>query len=385
MKTQLPPFFLFRLTTSLAMLQVFSSFAQHDAHAQGPLAPPPGPPAPSMKSLDQLEPRTPIASLPFTITAPGSYYLTRNLTLPDGAQGDGITISAENVAIDLCGFTLDGGGTGRHGVTTNTINLAGLQIRNGNVRNWTQRGLDLQYCLSALLDNLQARNNAVGIYVSSASLTRCVATNNSATGIRANFSSLRDCTASVNPVGIDAYYSTLRDSRVGECSDAGITAQSSVVAGCHVSQSRWGIRVNGSSNVYGNTVLFSGSDGIRLDGGGSRIAENNVDGSGVSVPASGIWMPSSGNRVVGNNVTATQRGGGIATTGDFNTIDGNSVLSNGGIGIQVAGTKNTVVRNSALGNILTGSGVTNYLIGTGNNPAPVNAANASTNSWSNTE
>jgi hypothetical protein len=33
-----------------------------------------------MKSLDQIEARTPISSAPFTISAPGSYYLTTNLT-----------------------------------------------------------------------------------------------------------------------------------------------------------------------------------------------------------------------------------------------------------------------------------------------------------------
>jgi hypothetical protein len=43
--------------------------------AQGSLTPP-GAPAPAMKTLAQIEPRTPIASAPFTISAPGSYYLT---------------------------------------------------------------------------------------------------------------------------------------------------------------------------------------------------------------------------------------------------------------------------------------------------------------------
>ena len=44
----------------------------------GPLTPP-GPPAPTSKTLNEIEPRTPINSLPFVIEEPGSYYLTRNL------------------------------------------------------------------------------------------------------------------------------------------------------------------------------------------------------------------------------------------------------------------------------------------------------------------
>src|ERR1700733_12219713 len=77
--------------------------------AQGSLTPP-GAPAPTMRSLAQIEPRTPISSLPYTITEPGSYYVTTNLTGVSGS--DGITIIflpvIENVTVDLNGFTLTG-------------------------------------------------------------------------------------------------------------------------------------------------------------------------------------------------------------------------------------------------------------------------------------
>src|SRR6478735_9662548 len=94
--------------------------------AQGPLTPP-GPPAPTMQTLDQigsktdqanngittanskldsvanmLGKRTPISALPFTISTSGSYYLTGNLTAT--ADGDAITVSGDNVTIDLNGF-----------------------------------------------------------------------------------------------------------------------------------------------------------------------------------------------------------------------------------------------------------------------------------------
>ena len=88
----------------LAALVLVSSFILHPSSllAQGSLTPP-GAPAPTMKTLTQIEPRTPISSLPIIITQPGSYYLTASFDL---SSGDGIFISAPNVTIDLNGFTI---------------------------------------------------------------------------------------------------------------------------------------------------------------------------------------------------------------------------------------------------------------------------------------
>jgi hypothetical protein len=69
---------------------------------QGNLTPP-GAPAPMMKTLAQIEPRTPISSAPYTISAPGSYYLTTNLMI---STGTAITISVNDVTLNLGGFTL---------------------------------------------------------------------------------------------------------------------------------------------------------------------------------------------------------------------------------------------------------------------------------------
>src|SRR4051812_21725528 len=90
-----------------ALLLSTLSFPLSTAFAQGSLAPA-GAPAPLMKTLDQLEPRTPISSVPYTITNAGSYYLTTNLTATAG--NNGIIVSADHVTIDLNGFMLSGAG-----------------------------------------------------------------------------------------------------------------------------------------------------------------------------------------------------------------------------------------------------------------------------------
>jgi hypothetical protein len=60
-------------------LTIFIASATLSALGQGVLTPP-GSPAPTMKTLSQVEPRTPISSVPYTITESGSYDLTTNLT-----------------------------------------------------------------------------------------------------------------------------------------------------------------------------------------------------------------------------------------------------------------------------------------------------------------
>ncbi len=95
--------------------------------AQGSLTPP-GAPAPTMKSLDQVEPRTPISSAPFTLAQPGSYYLTTNLTV---SSGNAITIATNGVTLDLNGFTISS--------TASTATGAGIwltaTLRNINIMN----------------------------------------------------------------------------------------------------------------------------------------------------------------------------------------------------------------------------------------------------------
>lgn len=87
----------------LAALGLFVVASVTGVVSGGPLDPtnPPGPTDGVRKA------GTPIGSLPFDITQPGYYYVTRDLTAPTGQHG--ITITSDDVTVDLGGFTIRAG------------------------------------------------------------------------------------------------------------------------------------------------------------------------------------------------------------------------------------------------------------------------------------
>jgi hypothetical protein len=122
---------------SLAAALLLSTLnPQLSTFAQGSLTPP-GAPAPTMKSLDQvyakLDSRTAItnAASGYTISVPGSYYLTTNLTV---SSGSGITIVTNGVTLDLNGFTISftSGGAPGYGILLDVI-LRDITILNGHI------------------------------------------------------------------------------------------------------------------------------------------------------------------------------------------------------------------------------------------------------------
>ncbi len=116
---------------SLALALVILNPQLSTCLAQGSLTPP-GAPAPTMKTLAQIEARTPISSAPFTISVPGSYYLTTNLTV---SSGDAIAIATNGVTLDLNGFTLSSTANpaAGYGVRINT-GLRNLAVLNGFIQ-----------------------------------------------------------------------------------------------------------------------------------------------------------------------------------------------------------------------------------------------------------
>jgi len=78
-------------------------FTPQSSQAQGSLSPTAAP-APTMKTLSQVEPRIAITSSnAVTISSPGSYYLTTNMTV---TASHAVSITVSGVTLDLNGFTL---------------------------------------------------------------------------------------------------------------------------------------------------------------------------------------------------------------------------------------------------------------------------------------
>jgi hypothetical protein len=115
----------------------------------GDLEPPPGGVVPTKKKLAELdkkiartddgiaEPRTPVQSLPgsvtaqYVISAPGSYYLNDNILGVAGKQA--IEIRADHVDLDLGGFQMIGVAGSLSGITTDRENVT---VYNGTLIGW---------------------------------------------------------------------------------------------------------------------------------------------------------------------------------------------------------------------------------------------------------
>ncbi len=164
----------------------------------GPITPPSGPIEGTYKTLDEVEPRTPLtqqttpgeADSVFTITEPGSYYLTGPIAAESGKHG--IKIRTSDVTIDLGGFVHDGGADAGIVSRTGIINFAGFAfnfvITNGTLKGWGESGIVLGDVSSNVrIERIIAqRNGEDGINVGQqATLIECQALTNGGAGITA--------------------------------------------------------------------------------------------------------------------------------------------------------------------------------------------------------
>lgn len=213
---------------------------------------------------------------PLTISAPGSYVLTGNLTVGD-LNTTAIQVSAASgVTIDLNGFTIKGAcpvpagcsaGAGTS-IGIDAVNASGTVLRDGRVRGFGSDGVD---------PGSNARVS--GLFVEG----------NGGAGIAAGSGS------------------EISDSRTFDNAGAGIIATASSVRSCSAEENLDGMVLGQLSLAIGNTVIGNGRIGILVNGVGTTVRQNIVSLNA----ADGIAVVASGSLVI-DNVAYGNASGGIA-------------------------------------------------------------------------
>lgn len=282
------------------------------------LQPPPGPITGTYKTLTEVEPRIIVnarntpgnATSTFVISQTGSYYLDQNLSGELGKVG--IRVLADNVTLDLNGFTL----TGLLGASDGIV-LVGARpvVRNGQIRNWPRSGI----AYSGL-------GGQGGVY--------------------------RDLVVSGNGVsGVFTGMDLRDDSYVTGCVAAGNTGFGIRVAtGSYVLNNRFsgntagGILAFDSSRIENNEVTFNSGNSIELgnSGGGGCFVMNNTVRMGPQAAARGMTFSGNDHVITDNTIVGANAGSsqgmvgsagatGLVLRGNIvkNTADNYALLAGG--------------------------------------------------------
>jgi hypothetical protein len=271
--------------------------------AQGSLTPP-GSPAPTMRSLDQIEARTPISSLPFTINTSGSFYLTKNLSV---SSGDGITIATNQVTLDLNGFSISSSASSPSGsgIALSCTAVGGLKdvtILNGHIAGGF----------------VSVPSPAFSGFANGISAT-CIAP---PLGVRVAGVTVSDCSSSGINLGTGDVATVVESSLVYNSRGSGITG--SLVSGSMATRcAGTAIVADTASNCRGVSTATSGSSN---DGITANSSAFNCYGSTGASASKGISAPLAANCYGVNNSSGT---GVFASRAAEHTFG----LSNGGVAI----------------------------------------------------
>lgn len=222
---------------------------------------------------------------PVTLSQPGSYVLSGNLTVPD-QNTTAIQVTADNVTIDLNGFSIIGPNIANgFGEGVSAFSRTNIAVLNGTVRGMGSPGVSLGN--KARAEGLRLISNTDGIRVGVDSLVKDItALGNRVTGIYVSGKS------------------TLLNSVATQNGEDGIfTGEDCLVQGNTVhGNGRYGISVGSYSTVLQNTVTGNGDFGLLL-GSSTGYAQNVVaDNKTVSGPqvSGGLQM---GTNVCGFDTT----------------------------------------------------------------------------------
>jgi hypothetical protein len=247
--------------------------------------------------------------LPLTITTPGSYILTGNLS-GDGI-GDAIIINSGQVYLDLNGFQMVGTG-GIRGDAISIGSFKNVTVRNGTIKGWAREGINATSATQGVFEDLILSGNGLnGIAAGKhCRILNVTSEDNANNGIQADDGSLiRNCLASRN--GRDGTGSGIvvdKSCMVLECLTFGnATFEIEAVSGN---------RIEGNlCDCNGESFSDYSDTGIKVTADDNLVRDNHVTGCLI-----GYKIDASDNIVVAN----TAADNGTQFTGDDFSISANS-------------------------------------------------------------
>lgn len=343
------------------------------------------PPAGAIQPTDRVVLNAQVITLPHTINRPGSYVLTSNFLAPGAV--DGFTIDANNVTLDLNGFSVMGVPGSGNGILV-IGGRRNVVIKNGQVSGWGGVGVVNNANETRLEHLVSSDNGGVGIAGGAGGAIRwCPSVGNGGTGIVTSVNSLvescvaqgntgdgiesprngvvRHCVSRFNSLtGIRATESTIVEGcGVSSNGDDGVQAlDGCVVVNCvALGNTGSGFAVGRRSVISDCTARANGEFGISLeapDGTARRCVSSQNQLSGIRASA---------HCTVIENVCHANSQAGIAISAGSNRIEGNTVAgSPAGILTLLV----TAVDNVILANRATANGA-NYSIMAGNAFGPI--------------
>ncbi|HYD01923.1 MAG TPA: hypothetical protein VEB22_11915 [Phycisphaerales bacterium] len=341
----------------------------------GPLNPPAGAINATMKTLDAVEPRTAVSAVNtpgdavsvYRITAPGSYYLTGNVSVPAGKSG--IVIASPGVTLDLCGFAIAGVAGSASGVIDTAAAVSGISVRNGVISGTGAAGVSLMNGAGARVKDLSLAGCARGVAAGegaviesctasqtgdaaaftvlfNAVISKCAAIGGQGPGFQLYEGSIvKECSARDQAVGFDLHDESVAfDCTATLCTGDGFSASNLCrIERCTATNCGGdGIHAGARNRVIDCFVAINSGAGVRLDDPSASVAVNSTvtgtfaRGNGTGIACLDQHCTITANRCVNNGVNysivANNHVGAIVSAPLSGAINGSS----GGAGVGSA-------------------------------------------------
>jgi parallel beta-helix repeat protein len=239
-----------------------------------------------------------LTHIPETIGIPATVTLGGDLTGVSGSAG--LTITSDNVTVDLAGHALVGIAGTLDGIVISG-SRKNIVIKNGSVRSWGGAGIDAAFSTNGQFDRLELTDNTggSGLHAGDRSLvTDCTARSNTGNGIEAGIiATITRCIAAGNTgIGIKA-------------------SETAMIERCNLNNNpSGGISVSNFSVVRDNNCDFhTTNSGIAVTG-----TDNRVEGNNLTRNARGIDVGAAGNLIIKNSATGSTGAGTPSANYDFN-------------------------------------------------------------------